>query len=243
MTLEEITTFVGKVGKYRVLAMCLVVVIAVIVAVVLLKLTDSGKSEIVINSCEESLEGDMTDGDNSDGSELTVDISGAVKSPGVYKLDAGARVVGLVEKSGGIVGDASAAWVAQNINLASPLTDSQKIYIPFEWDVQVSQGLGAASVSPFPVVGDPVTATSGLNAAIQPTTPPTSATDPPTAVGGQINVNTADSDQLQSLSGIGEVYAQRIIDERPFSDLDDLKERAKISASTIEKIGPSVVFN
>lgn len=66
-----------------------------------------------------------------------------------------------------------------------------------------------------------------------------SATDS-VAVSGVININTATAEQLDSLPGIGASYAQRIIDARPFTSVDDLDRVAGIGAKTIEKLRAQV---
>lgn len=52
----------------------------------------------------------------------------------------------------------------------------------------------------------------------------------------QIDINNASLEQLDELSGIGPVYAQNIIDERPFSSVDDLLRVKGIGPSTLQKI-------
>ena len=51
-----------------------------------------------------------------------------------------------------------------------------------------------------------------------------------------IDINTASKEDLDKLIGIGEVLAQRIINSRPFSSLDDLIKVAGIGDKTLEKI-------
>ncbi len=67
--------------------------------------------------------------------------------------------------------------------------------------------------------------------------PPVGASDPSSAL---ININTADATQLESLSGIGEVLAQRIIDYRtehgPFATVDDLDNVSGIGPATLAEI-------
>jgi len=62
--------------------------------------------------------------------QIVVNISGAVEKPGVYSVDAGSRLVDLIEKAGGFARSADKTWVDQNLNLAEKLTDGQKVYIP-----------------------------------------------------------------------------------------------------------------
>jgi competence protein ComEA len=57
---------------------------------------------------------------------LTVYISGAVATPGVYTLPDGSRVEAAVQAAGGLLPGAEAS----NINLAALLADSQQINIP-----------------------------------------------------------------------------------------------------------------
>lgn len=59
-----------------------------------------------------------------------------------------------------------------------------------------------------------------------------------------VNVNTADATTLESLPGIGEVLAQRIIDHReahgPFTSVDDLVGVSGIGEVTLEELRPLV---
>ena len=65
---------------------------------------------------------------------IQVDISGAIKNPGVIKLDFNSRLADLIYEAGGFTEEASEDWIARNINLSSSLEDAQKIYIPYKWD-------------------------------------------------------------------------------------------------------------
>jgi len=62
--------------------------------------------------------------------EIVVNVSGAVKEPGVYRLKGGSRVAEALTKAGGLSKDADRGWVDKNLNLARKLRDGEKIYIP-----------------------------------------------------------------------------------------------------------------
>jgi competence protein ComEA len=54
--------------------------------------------------------------------------------------------------------------------------------------------------------------------------------------GGKVNINTASLSELDVLEGIGEVRARAILDNRPYSKINDLVSRAKIPETVYEKI-------
>ncbi|MFA5105085.1 MAG: ComEA family DNA-binding protein [Candidatus Margulisiibacteriota bacterium] len=56
---------------------------------------------------------------------LYVDISGAVKCPGVYKIPSGSRLVSAIDAAGGL----AASAMLDDINLAGILKDGQKVVI------------------------------------------------------------------------------------------------------------------
>jgi len=51
-----------------------------------------------------------------------------------------------------------------------------------------------------------------------------------------VDINSASLEQLDTLTGIGPVYAQRIIDSRPFFSIDDLIRVSGIGKKTLAKI-------
>lgn len=61
--------------------------------------------------------------------EVVVEVSGAVLSPGVYRLSMGARIDDALLAAGGLSRSADREWVEKTINKASKVTDGQKIYI------------------------------------------------------------------------------------------------------------------
>lgn len=69
---------------------------------------------------------------------------------------------------------------------------------------------------------------------------------PPGTAVQWIDINTADSAELQLLPGIGPVLAQRIVDDRAasgrFFSLNDLKRVKGIGDKTAAKLAPLIVF-
>ncbi len=62
-----------------------------------------------------------------------------------------------------------------------------------------------------------------------------------TAASGQLDLNTATAAQLKTLPGIGDAYAKRIVDGRPFTAKNQLVTKGILPQSTYDKIKDSVV--
>jgi competence protein ComEA len=60
------------------------------------------------------------------GPDVVVDVAGAVRRPGVYRLPVGSRVVDAIERAGGAAGDA----MLEGINRAARLADGQQVMVP-----------------------------------------------------------------------------------------------------------------
>lgn len=57
---------------------------------------------------------------------ITVDVKGAVKSPGIYDLPVGSRINDAVQKAGGLTDNAD----SKSVNLAQKISDEALIYVP-----------------------------------------------------------------------------------------------------------------
>jgi competence protein ComEA len=111
-------------------------------------------------------------------------------------------------------GGAKAGADLTTINLAALLTDAQQIVVAKK---------GAAGPGP-PAGGSTVGSGTGGN--------------------DLININTGTIDQLETLPGIGEVLAQRIIDYReengPFGSVEDLLDVSGIGDATLADLKPHI---
>ncbi len=172
--------------------------------------------------------------------KTTVDISGALKHPGVFCLDEGARVIDAVTKAGGFSSDVAYRFVSRKINLAQKLVDNQKIYIPFEDETEctlisflpqtkeVQNIMTNSGRTNFPTSEDDTSST------IQ--TSPEVDTDG----SGCININSASASQLETISGIGPAMSKKIIEGRPYSKIDDLLNISGIGDALFKKIKSEV---
>lgn len=70
---------------------------------------------------------------------IFVHVSGAVARPGLYKLDSGSRTADALAAAGGATGEGD----VDALNLASLITDGQKIYVPRRGEAPAVPGAGA----------------------------------------------------------------------------------------------------
>ena len=173
-----------------------------------------GKSETIsIETSAKTREtgGSATEEKASSSDTVFVDVSGCIKTPGVYELPYGSRIFEAIEEAGGFTKHADRAL----INQAETITDGMKINVPDKRDIE-ENGSGAAHVS-------------GNGASDN---------------GELININTAGSEELQQISGIGPVTAEKIIQYREengvFDSVEDITNVSGIGEKTLEKMKPQI---
>lgn len=176
-------------------------------------------------SREEANEESETNANSTPNETWYVDIKGAIKVPQVVPVTPGMRVHDVVEMAGGVTGEADQSQV----NLAQLVTDQMVIYVPKVGE-EVSPSTEAL-VADSKVTESAVSESSG----------------DATSGGDLVNINTADTKMLQTLSGIGEKRAADIINYREtnglFETVDDLDQVSGIGEKTMEKLRPLITVN
>lgn len=155
---------------------------------------------------------------NSPTTEVTVYISGAVKTEGVVTMSSEDRLSDAIKVMGGIVEGAD----MNAINLAEKLVDGKHYVIPKQGEqipVDVNAGGSTSGAAQ----------TAGENAQGQ---------------GGLVNINTATLEQLDTLPGVGEATANKIITYREenggFKSIEDLKNVKGIGDKKFEDMKSSI---
>lgn len=159
---------------------------------------------------------------------LAVHVAGAVHEPGVHWVPEGARVNDAVVAAGG----ARADGVPHALNLAAPVRDGEKIYVPAEQELEdqmeVAPALGADHA--------PRQSAQAPGSRLE-------AADPGRLL---VNINRAGVQELTALPGIGPALAQRIVAYRAqvgqFRQVDDLLGVSGIGPKTLERLRPHLTI-
>jgi len=145
---------------------------------------------------------------------VIIHITGAVKNPGVYQLKSTDRIIGAVKIAGGETQEAN----LDLINLAALLKDGQKIIVPSKI---------------YNENGEEINKNIDNNAEVM-------YSSSSGSISGKININMANATMLQTLSGIGPVLSEKIIEYRNqngfFGVIDDIKDVSGIAEKKFEGI-------
>jgi len=151
---------------------------------------------------------------------VVVHVAGAVQKPGVYRLPFDSRVIDAVKAAGGATGKAD----LNAINLARKLGDGEQILIPARGETPSVSARGAVKPAVKSKKGGSGSSSRKISSPAE----------------GQVNINTADSHELQRLPGIGPAMAARILEYRktqgPFRRIEDLREVKGIGPKKLEKL-------
>lgn len=208
----------------------IIAVIALAAAAAILRAHPSVPAEHVAASAEAPPSAVRT----SSPARLVVYVAGSVARSGVYRLEPGTRVESAIHAAGGLTAHADSVAV----NLAEALRDGEEIVVP---------PLGADSVE-------------GAQGSVRARCPPRNRrrtksgsrfsqsrarrASAKSGEVGQVDLNSATVEELETLPGIGPHLAERIVVFRerngPFASLDELGDVNGVSPRLIEEIAPYV---
>lgn len=145
-------------------------------------------------------------------------VCGEVKEPGVYEIYEQSRVIDAINAAGGVNSEAS----VECLNLASYVSDGEKIYVP-SIDEEAGTDMSTGSIN------------SGNN-----------ETEKPQGT-VKINLNTADKTSLMTIPGVGESKANKIIAYREehgkFLKPEDLMLVSGIKEGMFNKVKDYICVN
>ncbi|MDT3397004.1 helix-hairpin-helix domain-containing protein [Streptomyces sp. B1866] len=158
------------------------------------------------------------------GPSVVVDVTGRVRSPGVYRLPAGTRVGDALKAAGGPRPGADTA----GLNQARVLTDGEQIVVGAPAAGGPAGGAPGGAAQPAGVPPQDGAAGSGAAASRTP-----------------VSLSSATAEQLDALPGVGPVLARHIINYRTqrggvFRSVDELREVTGIGERRFADLRPLV---
>ena len=188
---------------------CIVIILLVIIYYFYQNFQNTGYEKLEEGSFESKETVEKSEG------EILIHITGSVKEEGVVRLKEGARVIDAIEESGGLLEDAN----LNKVNLAYPLSDGQKVYIPSDSDDETEEII-------IDDVGEKIISEGDKNTE--------------KLNGKKVNINTAMQIELEELPGIGTSTAYNIVEYRKenglFSQIEDIKNVSGIGDAKFNQI-------
>ncbi len=204
--------------------MILIYVAGFVYLITIIKHIDNDKPKAVVK--------EVIIDEKENNNDIYVDIKGAVKNPGVYKLGSNARVIDAVEISGGLTKEANTRY----INLSKLLTDGDVIMVYSEKEIKDAKKENPVYIE-TPCVCEEVKNDACINEdKIEENNNKNSTL--------KININNATLDELKTLTGIGDAKAKAIIEYRNnngnFKNIEEIKNVSGISESVYAKIKENI---
>ena len=230
--------------KYKIPIIILVALAGLIIASFYTTKTNEESEVIIENETKTPKQKVATD-------KIKVDIKGEVINAGVYELKTGSRVMELVEKAGGLTENAN----TELINLSKKLKDENVVIIYSKKQVETikanrKQNTSFKEICDCPDVNDACikeedvvanTTKKENKVSSSKTTKESAGTE---TIIGKININTASSEELETLNGIGQTRAAAIIEYREkngnFSTIEDIKNVQGIGTALYDKIKDNI---
>lgn len=212
---DKMCYLVSKIQLLTILLSIGLVFLLIIFLVGRKEMPDNTASTVKLETIQESQETKASAIESASAQEeanrkIIVDIKGAVKQEGVYRLNKESRVTDLIKKAGGLTEFAD----RRAVNLAQELSDGSVVYI-----AKIGENRSVI----------PKEESSGNFSTID-----------NEIVDSKININVAKLEDLTKIPGIGEKRAKEIIDVREsqggFKKLEDLLKISGIGKKTLEKL-------
>ncbi len=146
---------------------------------------------------------------------LSVDIGGGVKHPGVYKIPVGSRMDDAINAAGGLSTEASVDLLERSINRAQRIQDGVKIYIPKIPSLDASHNLEKPQQEEGITSHNKVKEETGS---------------------ALTNINQASQEELELLQGVGPATALKIIEGRPYTNIEEIFTKKAVGQKIFEKI-------
>jgi len=221
---SDLTKTIKRFNKYKTesILITLSIIITVISLIIFLSSSNKTTNEVIIEESNDSSKNEAT---NDHKEFIIVDISGAINNPGVYQFKKGLRINDAIQKAGGLAYNADNFYFYRNFNLAAYIFDQEKIYVPYLWEVETGIFVENSRILNY------LTAIPQIKDAIVENEQ------------SKTNINNATIDELDELSGIGTITAQKIIQNRPYSSIEELEIKKIVNKSVFDNIKNQISIN
>ena len=233
--LENLSNKIKKLNnKQKMIIIIVGFILSIVVFICLYKTFYVEDEELIIeNNTQENEIGTNEDTNETEESKIgikenkktvTVHVIGEVNSPGVVTLEEGARIIDAINSAGGKTEDADLT----RVNLAYVIEDGVQIYIPSINETSKISENGQGTIEYMTEgPGDDIIISSASQ-----------ENEDEKQV--MVNINTANIEKLQTLPGIGESIATKIIEYRDkngkFKTIEDIKNVSGIGENKFNNI-------
>lgn len=190
------------------------------------------KTDSYIKTKSEITKKETTKEEKPKENKVLVDVKGEVNTPSVYELTTNNTVIDAINKAGGLTKIADTS----NLNLSKKLTDEMVIIVYSKEEIKKMEEPKLECPPCNDACIKEEDETAKLNEEKQ--------SETKTEITGKININSATSEQLQTLDGIGEAKAKSIIEYREkngnFQTIEDIKNVSGIGDSVYAKIKDNI---
>ncbi len=211
--------------KQKIILSIVISIIFVLVLIYVYQNLYEEDTEILLTNETNELSPEMNENSNEDSTSLNsneteetvvVHVIGEINNPGVVTLPEGSRIIDAINMAGGKTEEADLS----KINLAYIVEDGTQIYIP-----RINENLNQVNL---------ISDGAGVGVVI------TDSNVEENEVNAKVNINTASKEKLETLPGVGETTAQKIIDYREangkFKTIEDIKNVSGIGDSKYESL-------